>query len=152
VEVVLRRKETMARGLVVAIVVVIASGGAAMVFLMVAMMGTMMGGGHMGMMAGGGSDPARETAVEGVTEVRLERFAFAPANIVVEVGTTVTWTNRDGVGHTVTSDEGDELASPLFGENDTFSHTFDEPGQYSYHCAPHPVMKGLVTVRAPGDT
>jgi len=110
----------------------------------------MMGGGHGGMMGGRGSDPNQETAVRGVTEVRLEDYAFSPANIVVDVGTTVTWTNYDDVEHTVTSDEGDELDSELFGENETFSHTFDTPGEYAYHCSPHPNMRGLVTVRPSG--
>ena len=107
----------------------------------------MMGNGHMGMMSGRGSDPGSETPVQGVSQVRIEDFAFVPANIVVEAGTTVTWTNYDGVGHTVTSDEGDELDSDLLGGNETFSHTFDEPGAYRYHCTPHPNMQGLVTVR-----
>ena len=124
----------------------IALGALAMV-----MMATMMGTGHRAMMGGRGSDPNQEPAVLGVTEVRIEDYAFSPANIVVDVGTTVTWTNYDSVGHTVTSDDGDELASPLLGRNETYSHTFDEPGEYAYHCTPHPNMEGLVTVRAPGE-
>ena len=119
-----------------------------MVTFMIVMMVWMTSGGMMGGMMGGGSDPADEVAVEGVTQVRQQGFAFAPANIVVDAGTTVTWTNRDGVGHTVTSDGGSELQSPLLGQTQTFSHTFDEPGQYRYYCEPHPFMRGLVTVRA----
>ncbi len=68
------------------------------------------------------------------------------------MGTTVTWTNYDSIGHTVTSDEGDEFRSPLFGSNETFSHTFNQPGEYLYHCEPHPNMKGLVTVKASGTS
>ncbi len=119
-----------------------------MVTFMIVMMSGAMGGMMSGGMMGGGSDPADEAAVEGVTQVRLQDFAFAPANIIVDAGTTVTWTNRDSVGHTVTSDGGGELQSPLFGQNETFSHTFAQPGTYFYHCEPHPNMKGLVTVRA----
>ena len=96
---------------------------------------------------GGGSDPSKETPALGVTEVRLDDFAFAPANIVIDAGTTVTWTNYDGVSHTVTSDEGDELKSGRFGQEGTFRHTFDTPGEYYYHCEPHSNMHGLVTVR-----
>ena len=96
---------------------------------------------------GGGSDPSKETPAIGVTEVRLDDFAFAPANIVIDAGTTVTWTNYDGVGHTVTSDDGDELESGLFSQTQTFRHTFDTPGEYYYHCEPHSNMHGLVTVR-----
>ena len=124
------------------------------VMVMAFMMGNggfMMGNGHSAMMGGRGSNPAAETPVTGVSQVRAQDFAFAPANIVVDVGTTVTWTNYDPLAHTVTSDEGDELDSPLFGEGETFSYTFDTPGEYAYHCTPHPDMRGLVTVRA-GDS
>jgi len=96
---------------------------------------------------GGGSDPSKETPAFGVTEVRLDDFAFAPANIVIDAGTIVTWTNYDGDAHTVTSDEDDELDSELLGETETFRHTFDTPGEYFYHCEPHSNMHGLVTVR-----
>ena len=123
----------------------------AAIVMMATVMGTgafgMMGSGHMSMMGGAGSDPSKETPVEAVTDVRIANFAFAPANIIVDVGTTVTWTNDDSVPHTVTSDDGDELNSELLNPGDTFSHTFDEPGAYSYHCTPHPNMLGLVTVR-----
>ena len=143
----------MAKGVLVASLAVVAMGFVALVIFMIVMMSGAMGGmfgGMGGMMGGQGSDPADETAVEGVTQVRLQDFAFSPANIVVDVGATVTWTNYDGVAHTVTSDEGEELKSPLFGQNGTFSYTFDKPGVYFYHCEPHPNMKGLVTVRALG--
>ena len=96
---------------------------------------------------GGGSDPSKETPAVGVTEVRLDDFAFAPANIVIDAGTTVTWTNFDNEEHTVTSDDGEELKSELFGKGETFRHTFDTPGEYFYHCEPHSNMHGLVTVR-----
>ena len=145
----------MAKGFIVASVAVVVAAGAIMVIFMIAMMssggiggtGGMMGG--MGGMMGGGSNPDDAAPVAGVTQVRQQDFAFAPANIVVDVGTTVTWTNFDGVGHTVTSDGGGELQSPLLNQNETFSHTFGEPGLYRYYCEPHPYMQGLVTVGAP---
>ncbi len=86
---------------------------------------------------GGGSDPSKETPAVGVTEVRLDDFAFAPANIAIDAGTTVTWTNYDG----------DELDSGLLSKTETFSYTFDTPGEYYYHCEPHSNMHGLITVR-----
>lgn len=119
-----------------------------MIVMMSGATGGMMGG-MGGMMGRSGSDPADEPAVGGVTQVRQQDFAFAPANIVVDVGTTVTWANRDGVAHTVTSDGGSEFRSQLLDQDETFSHTFVEPGQYRYYCEPHPYMKGLVTVSGP---
>jgi amicyanin len=132
----------LVKGALVASVAVVAAVFVAMVILMIVMMSGATGG-----MMGGGSNPADEAAVEGVTQVRQQDFAFAPAHIAVAAGSTVTWTNRDGVGHTVTSNGGGELQSPLLGQTETFSHTFNEPGQYRYYCEPHPFMRGLVTVR-----
>lgn len=143
----------MGKGLLVVSIAAAGTGAAGIVVFAILMMGTgmgsMMNGGHMTMM-GGGSNPADEAAVEGVTEVRVENIAFAPANIVVDVGTAVTWVNGDDIAHTVTSDGRKDMNSPLFGRGGTFSHTFDEPGEYAYHCTPHPNMQGLVTVREAG--
>lgn len=80
--------------------------------------------------------------------------AFTPAAIVVPAGTTVTWTNEDTVVHTVTSGPTDGrigTADGLFDSGNipaggTFSVTFDQPGEFPYHCTPHPWMKGHVTV------
>jgi plastocyanin len=135
----------MNRGVLIGIVAslaVLAASGVITVAMMVA-----MAGGHMGMFGGRGSDPADETPVAGITEVRIEDFAFSPANIVVAPGTTVTWTNEDRAGHTVTSDGGDELDSELLRGGDSYRHTFETRGAFAYHCRPHPYMKGLVTVR-----
>jgi plastocyanin len=136
------------KGIAAIVSIVVVAAVASMAVIMVVMVGGGLDGGMMdGGMMGGGSDPSGEAAVEGVTQVRLENIAFSPANIVVEAGTTVTWTNYDSARHTVTSDDGSELVSPLFGRDGTFSHTFDLPGEYYYHCEPHPSMQGLVTVR-----
>ncbi len=135
---------------IITITSLVVAGVVGMVVFMAFMMTSMMGDGHMRMMGGAGSDPSKETPAVGVTEVRLEDFAFAPANIVIDIGTTVTWTNYDSVAHTVTSDDGDVLDSGLFSIGGTFRHTFDSPGEYAYYCEPHSNMKGLVTVRSQG--
>ncbi|MRS04355.1 hypothetical protein EG832_14240 [bacterium] len=79
------------------------------------------------------------------TEVEIEDFAYVPATITVKVGTTVTWTNKDTVRHTVTADSG-LFDSGLFGKGESFSYTFTEAGTYSYFCIPHTYMKGVVVV------
>ena len=43
--------------------------------------------------------------------VEIINFAYQPSDITIKVGDTVTWTNKDSVGHTVTSDDGNELDS-----------------------------------------
>lgn len=79
-------------------------------------------------------------------DVNIINFAYEPSDITVSVGDTVIWTNMDSVSHTVTSDEGGELDSPLLSQGDTYSHTFESAGVYDYHCTVHPFMKGIVTV------
>jgi len=36
-------------------------------------------------------------------EVKIDNFSFGPMELTVPVGTTVTWTNRDDIPHTVVS-------------------------------------------------
>ncbi|MDO8491761.1 MAG: cupredoxin family copper-binding protein, partial [Dehalococcoidia bacterium] len=72
--------------------------------------------------------------------------AFSPASISVPVGTTVTWTNKDSVAHTVTSDSG-VFNSGNLSTNKTFSYTFATAGTFPYHCSLHTYMKGTVTVQ-----
>lgn len=81
---------------------------------------------------------------------------FNPSNITIPVGTEVTWINEDGSQHTVTSGNltnhgrdriyDGRFYSGILGSEDSFSHTFNEPGIYSYFCSPHPWMTGFVIV------
>lgn len=84
----------------------------------------------------------RSAAPDGVS---IEGFAFAPEEITIAPGGSVTWTNRDPADHTVTADGGAFDSGP-FGEGATFTETFEEPGTFSYHCQIHPSMTGSVTV------
>jgi plastocyanin len=75
----------------------------------------------------------------------IQNFAFSPNPITIALGSTVTWTNLDGVAHTVTADDGSWGSSTL-GQGGTYSHVFTSPGSYTYHCAIHPYMTGTVVV------
>jgi plastocyanin len=102
---------------------------------------------------GGGYGSAGQTATPGQTPtpvgtgeaVAISGFAFSPASLAVETGATVTWTNDDGVPHTVTSTDGPGISSATtssFGSGtlqsgESFSHTFEEPGTYYYACTLH---------------
>ena len=75
----------------------------------------------------------------------IQNFSFQPPKLTVKKGTTVTWTNKDSVGHTVTGDNGGP-ASALISQGQSYSFTFDTVGTFAYHCQPHPMMKGTVEV------
>lgn len=78
--------------------------------------------------------------------VRIANFKYAPGDLTVPVGATVTFANDDAVAHTATADDG-SWDSGLLETGKTWSHTFPAAGDYPYHCAPHPFMKGTIHVR-----
>lgn len=81
-----------------------------------------------------------------VAAVEIASADFAPSNLNVPPGTTVTWTNRDAIVHTVTSDDLAFADSGPLDLDGRFSQTFDQPGLYHYRCGPHPAMTGTITV------
>jgi len=90
------------------------------------------------------SDHKSPTDVVPSNSVSIANFAFAPSGISVAVGTTVTWTNKDGTAHTVT---GGGFDSGALAKNASFSQTFNTKGTFTYHCSIHPEMTASVTVQ-----
>lgn len=84
--------------------------------------------------------------------VTIQNFAFNPTPLNVSVGTTVTWTNSDGVAHTTTSDAGSSASwdSGALSNGGKFSFTFTQAGTYTYHCAIHTYMHGTIVVGGGG--
>jgi len=79
--------------------------------------------------------------------VTIDDFFYAPQEVVVSRGGTVTWTWRGAASHTATADDGATFVSPEQ-TTGTFSHTFTAAGSFPYHCQVHGTsMSGTVTVR-----
>lgn len=76
-------------------------------------------------------------------------WGFRPADLVVDVGTTVTWRNTGDMAHTVTANDA-SFDSGNVAPGGTWSHRFDHPGVIVYYCTPHPWMKAVVRVAQPG--
>ncbi|CCD88526.1 Putative copper binding protein (modular protein) [Bradyrhizobium sp. ORS 285] len=77
-------------------------------------------------------------------KVTIDNFTFAPAQVTVKVGDTVTWTNHDDIPHTVVS--AGKYRSKTLDTDDSFSFTFTSSGDYKYFCSLHPHMTGMVKV------
>lgn len=80
---------------------------------------------------------------DNIVEISIVDFTYSPANVTIEKGTTVIWTNLDSVDHTVTSDDFD---SGVLGPAASFSYEFAREGDFTYSCTLHPDMIGKISV------
>jgi plastocyanin len=85
------------------------------------------------------------TGVPGANEVWIQGMAFSPSTITVTAGATITWTNKDAIAHTVTSNTS-LFDSGSIASNGTFSHLFSTACTYPYHCSIHPSMTATIIV------
>jgi plastocyanin len=98
-------------------------------------------------MAGSPKAAAHGPQSAGATvEVKIDNFSFGPEAATVSTGTTVTWTNRDDIPHTVVSTEG-VFKSKVMDTDEKFSFTFTKPGTFPYFCSIHPKMTGKIVVQ-----
>ena len=77
--------------------------------------------------------------------VKIDNFAFVPAELKIKKGTEVTWTNNDDIPHTVLA-VGTNIRSKTMDTDATFTYKFDKVGTFNYICALHPHMKAKVIV------
>jgi plastocyanin len=82
----------------------------------------------------------------GPNEVWMENSVFNPVSISITSGTTITWTNKDGIAHTVTGNDGQPFDSGTIPANGTYTHTFPGVGLFNYRCTFHPSMVATVEV------
>ena len=96
--------------------------------------------------AGSPSVTANDQPSAANAEVKIDNFSFGPETLTVAVGTTVTWTNRDDIPHTVVSTDG-VFKSKVRDTDEKFSYTFSRAGTYPYYCSVHPKMTGKIVVQ-----
>jgi plastocyanin len=121
------------------------------------------------------SDPSHASVAAGAGNGTATVMRFLPDRLVVPVGTTVTWTNRDpmephtvtfgpepqgpnadftpvgldGPAHATVSHPDQQVSSGAFGgmlSPSTFKVTFTAPGKYTYICMLHDMMGMVGTV------
>ena len=91
---------------------------------------------------------ASQTASTVTRAVAIKATAFSPANITINTGTVVKWTNRDTKDHQVVANNG-SFASAVIKPGKSYSHTFNTAGTYRYHDALHPALTGRIIVKGP---
>jgi len=89
---------------------------------------------------------AATTGGAGGARVSIANFTFAPQQIVIEAGQSVTWTNDDGAPHGLSYADGGKGANLLL-PGASFIRRFDTAGSFDYVCSVHPYMTARVVVR-----
>ena len=88
--------------------------------------------------------PAVQAAA--ATDVKIDNFTFGPADVTVKAGSTITWTNRDDIPHTVVSTD-KAFKSKVLDTDEHYSFTFPSAGTFTYFCSIHPKMTGRIVVK-----
>lgn len=91
--------------------------------------------------------PATPAPADTPVEVRIDNFSFSPQTLTVAPGTTVKWTNRDDIPHTVVSDDKVTFKSKVLDTDESYSFTFTKAGTFDYFCSVHPKMTAKVIVK-----
>jgi plastocyanin len=78
-------------------------------------------------------------------EITMPGRLYAPRDLDVLVGTTVTWRNADHSTHTVTEDD-DAFDSGHIRPGGEFARAFPETGRFEFHCTIHRFMRGSISV------
>ena len=90
---------------------------------------------------------ARAAPLANTREVMIQGFAFSPAEITLDKGDVIQWTNMDGASHSAVSVQPGFVTLTLV-QGQSTTTTFDRPGTYEYVCGIHGAsMKGTVIVR-----
>jgi plastocyanin len=69
--------------------------------------------------------------------VTIVDFDYSPAEVTVNAGESVTWTNSGDEPHTATADSG-AFDTPVLNSGESASVTLSQPGTFSYFCKLHP--------------
>ncbi len=98
------------------------------------------------------ASPSRSADAPPAAAVSIVDFKFDPSVLEVKTGTVVTWTNTQAGSHEIKSGTPDApkdgpIKGKLDKKGDSFSITFDKPGEYPYFCDFHHRMKGKIVVK-----
>lgn len=78
--------------------------------------------------------------------ITIDNFTFAPEELNISAGTTVTWINHDDIPHSVVENN-KAFRSKALDTDDSYSFTFTTAGTFRYFCGLHPHMVGKVVVK-----
>jgi len=82
-------------------------------------------------------------------DIAIKKFKFTPAEITIVVGDSIRWTNKEKRQyHSVWFEKHGDPEPDYFFPGEYFEKTFNDVGDFSYRCGPHPKMTGIVHVKS----
>ena len=101
-------------------------------------------------------EPTSELIIDIVVDASIkgnDDYVPDSATAFLTIDNKVVWVNQDNTGHTVTPDHrhadsysGDFGSEGVLQPGDRYEFVFTEPQVITYHCTPHPWMKGTIAV------
>lgn len=80
-------------------------------------------------------------------QIDIIKYKFTPAEITINVGDTIRWTNKEKRQyHSVWFEQLGEPEPDYFFPDEFFERSFKDIGDFPYRCGPHPKMTGMVHV------
>ena len=86
------------------------------------------------------AQPAESTG----TVITIANFKFNADRVTVKKGDTVVWKQQDDAIHSI---KFSDQESARLAKGETYSRTFTEAGEYTYHCGIHSSMTGVIIVQ-----
>ena len=95
-------------------------------------------------------------ASPGPNEVWMQNMSFRPDELTIPSGSSIVWTNKDNVNHSITSGRFgkplDLFESGDIAPGSSYTQPFDSTGTYHYYCRLHPLqMTGIINVTDGSD-
>jgi len=79
--------------------------------------------------------------VPAAVTVSMKDFEFAPLEITIKAGATITWSNDGAKPHSATASDG-SFDTAIFQPGQSKSITFSKPGKFAYYCQLHGTPDG----------
>jgi plastocyanin len=96
-----------------------------------------------------GSSPTMPTPTS--VNATIVNGGFTPNAISISVGSSVMWTNKDSVAHSIVADDG-AFNSGTINPGGQYTYAFPTAGVFPYHDASNGNMAGTVTVSGSSST
>jgi plastocyanin len=96
--------------------------------------------------AGGGGCHAKTISTAAGVAAEIRGNCYTPTVLHIAPGSSVTWTSRDQVPHTVTGLFNSWGSVEQFTSGQSVNFRFDAAGTFPYLCVVHPSMQGVVVV------